>query len=131
MRLEPIFRHQVAAVWPLITQWLGALNERFPPWWRLADPQAKCESGHAQLWLIRDGEAITGAVVTQITTDSARVAEVALVVGEDMERWLHLIDDLEHWARREGCVAMIATAARGGWARPNKRSGRGPCKQMG
>jgi hypothetical protein len=123
MRLEPIFRHQVEAVWPLITQWLGALDERFPPWWRLADPKAKCRSGHAQLWLIRDDAAIKGAVITQITTDAARVAEVALVVGEDMESWLHLIDDLEHWARREGCVAMIATAAREGWVRALKHQG--------
>lgn len=130
MRLEPIARHRLAAVWPLITQWLGALDERFPPWWRLSDPRGKCENGHAQLWLIvthdfasGNTEAIKGAVITQITTDAERIAEVPVVVGEDMEDWLHLLNDLEYWARSEGCVAMVSTAAREGWVRVLKTHG--------
>lgn len=130
MRLEPIAPYRLAAVWPLITDWLGALDERFPPWLRLTNPRGKCESGHAQLWLIvthefanGNAEAVRGAVITQITTDSDRVAEVAVVVGEAMESWLHLLNELEHWARREGCVAMVSTAAREGWAKVLKGHG--------
>lgn len=123
MRLDPILPHRIAATWPLIAHWLGALDDRFPPWWRLPDPRGKCESGHAQLWLIRDDSAIKGAVITQITTDQERVAEVPIVVGEGMEDWLHLLNDLEHWARREGCVAMVSTAAREGWVRVLKTHG--------
>lgn len=123
MRLEPVPRDLVPPYWPRIAHWLEKLNDRYPPWWRLADPMARCISGHAQLWLIRDDKVIKGVVITQITTDAARVAEVAVVAGEDMDSWLHLIDDLEHWARKEHCVAMIATAARGGWAKVLRQRG--------
>lgn len=117
MRLHPILSQDVAATWPLIEHWFPALSERFPPWCRMPDPKDACIARDAQLWLIRDGHAIKGAVITRITVDNERVAEIPVIVGWDMESWLHLIDELEAWARREGCVAMVSTAGREGWVR--------------
>lgn len=123
MRLEPIPRDLVPPYWPRLANWLKQLAEHFPPWARLPDPMGKCMTGHAQLWLVRDGLVIKGAVITQITVDAERVAEVPVVVGEDMESWLHLLDDLEHWARRENCVALVSTAGREGWVKVLKDRG--------
>lgn len=123
VRLDPITPGRVAAVWPHIAAWVESVAARFPPWARLADPKARCEARDAQLWLIRDGGTIKGCVITQITVDNERVAEVPLVAGDDMASWLHLLDDLEAWARREGCVAMVSTAGREGWVRTLKNLG--------
>lgn len=122
MRLHPILSQDVAATWPLIEHWIAGLAERFPGWCQMHDPKGACEARDAQLWLIKSAREIKGAVITRITVDNERVAEVPIVVGDDMESWLHLLDDMEVWARREGCVAMVSTAAREGWVKVlNKR----------
>lgn len=124
MKLLAIRPDLVSKVWPFIAHWIDALNDKRESWWRMPDPKAACENRDAQLWLIWDSAAgrARGAVVTQITTDSARVAEVPLVAGDNMADWLHLLDDLEEWARAENCVAMIGYA-RSGWARMLKDKG--------
>lgn len=121
--LVPVASCHVAAVWPSIAGWVAEVADRFPLWAQLAGPKEACEVRDAQLWLIRDGETIKGCVITQITVDNERIAEVPLVAGEDMESWLHLLTDLEAWARREGCVAMVSTAGREGWTRTLKAHG--------
>jgi hypothetical protein len=123
MRLEPIPRDLVPPYWPRIAPWLKQLDERFPAWARMQDPMGKCMTGHAQLWLIRDGQVIKGALITQITVDAERVAEIPVAVGEDMEDCLYVLDELEPWARREGCVALVSTAGREGWIRVLKDRG--------
>jgi hypothetical protein len=123
MHLRPIQRHQIATVWPQVEHWLARIDDRHAPWWRMVDPRGKCESGYAQLWLIQNGETTKGIVITQITVDAERVAEVPVVAGVDMETWLHLLDDLEHWARSENCVALVSTAARAGWVKVLKDRG--------
>ena len=117
MRLIPVLSRDVAATWPQIAHWIDGLAERFPGWCRMPDPRGACIARDAQLWLIRDGSEVKGAVITRITIDNERIAEVPVVVGEGLEDWLHLLEELEAWARREGCVAMVSTAGREGWVR--------------
>jgi len=124
LSLQPIPAEHVDRVWPGVAHWIDRLNAKREPWWRMPDPQRACRECDAQLWLIWDGEKKhpRGCVVTQITNDGARVAEVPLVAGDGMKDWLYLLDDLEHWARGEGCVALIGWA-RAGWARVLKDRG--------
>lgn len=125
MILAPVPSKSVAEVWPQVAGWIARLDARHAPWWRLKDPCKACMSRDCQLWLIWDERELKahGCVITRITCDAAKVAEVPVVAGENMERWLHLLDDLEAWARREGCVAIISTAARQGWVKVLKNRG--------
>lgn len=123
MRLEPIPSYRAEAVWPSIQHWIDELNDRFPPGWQMANPMEACRARDAQLWLIRDDSATLGVLVTQITTDVARIAEVMIIAGDNMSEWLHLVNDLESWARAEGCVAIAGAVARDGWVRVLKDYG--------
>jgi hypothetical protein len=121
--LDPVPSASVPRLWPVAARWVSVYNAKYPPRWRFTNAYEKCCDGHAQLWLVRSADSVVGIVITQITTDAERVAEVPVVAGIDLEAWLHLLDELEAWARREGCVAMVSTAAREGWVRVLKNRG--------
>lgn len=122
-RLDPVPSAEVPRLWPVAARWVSVYNAKHPPRWRFGNAYEKCRDGHAQLWLVRSPDDVVGVVITQITIDHERVAEVPVVAGIDLEDWLHLLGDLEAWARRENCVAMVSTAARAGWVRILKDRG--------
>jgi hypothetical protein len=72
----------------------------------------KLVTGDKQLWVIWDGTC-RAAVVTQIIKS---VCFIWAVGGEGMKDWLHLLDDLEGWARKQGCTGMQLWG-RPGWMR--------------
>jgi hypothetical protein len=72
-----------------------------------------------QLWVLRAGEGLVGALVTEIVRWPRRaVCRLVLAGAEDgwREEWLPLRGFLECWARAEGC-ASIEIYGRAGWAR--------------
>lgn len=74
-------------------------------------------SGRALLWLVWSDEKIDAAVVTQLTmTDAGKVCILVACGGTEMERWLPLLEELEQYAKAEGCVAFRIFGRRG-WAR--------------
>jgi hypothetical protein len=73
--------------------------------------------GQALLWIVWDGEKIPAAVVTAISIANGR--KLCIIVacgGAERARWLHLIDEIESYARDEGCAAMVIVGRRG-WER--------------
>lgn len=72
-------------------------------------------SGGMQLWLIDYGQ--LGAVVTQrVTGERGEVCLIVACGGKKMEAWLHLIEEIEDWARQSGCIEM-RLIGRLGWKR--------------
>ena len=69
------------------------------------------------LWLVWDGDKIKGAVVTELAeTVSGRICVIVAMGGADRSRWLHLLKELEDYARRESCRTM-RLYGRKGWKR--------------
>ncbi len=76
-------------------------------------------SGHALLWVAWDGESpnIEAAAVTRIEeTEWRRVCTIVACGGYQMERWVHLLDTIDDYAREQKCSAM-RIYGRGGWER--------------
>ena len=74
-------------------------------------------SGAALLWLAWDGREIAAAAVTELTlVHGRRLCTIVACGGHDRKRWLHLLADLENFARREGCEATRIYGRRG-WVR--------------
>jgi len=66
-----------------------------------------------QLWLA-DG----GALVTQVVTYPTGMKVVSLLlVGGEMDKWLHLLPEIEFWAKSEGCEVSELPRGRRGWTK--------------
>lgn len=73
--------------------------------------------GEWDLWLVWDNAALAvGATAVCIDDDHQKACEIAFWTGEHSIRWLHLIDDLEAWAKSQGC-RRLRGAMRKGWAK--------------
>jgi len=80
-----------------------------------------CKSGKVQLWLIWDkdkntiNERLNGVVITQIIQRSVtRVLHTPIVTGKNRQKWQHLIEKLENFAKDQGCD-VVELVARPGW----------------
>ena len=69
------------------------------------------------LWIAFDGEQIMAAATTSLTTIGDRkICIIAACGGAGWDRFGHLIEGLEDYAKNEGCVAM-RIYGRVGWQR--------------
>lgn len=74
-------------------------------------------TGQALLWLIWRAPEIEGAAITQIViTQKSRVCMIVACGGDNMRRWLPLVEKIENYARDEGCDA-VRILGRKGWTR--------------
>ena len=66
-----------------------------------------------QLWLAPEG-----AMVTQIVTYPTGIKVMALLlVGGTMSKWLHLLPQVEAWAKAQGCEVSELPRGRKGWVK--------------
>lgn len=65
-----------------------------------------------QLWRVPEACAVT----TVQTFPRAKVCMILLCGGENMKAWIHHVDDICDWARKQGCDA-VEIPGRRGWKR--------------
>lgn len=73
--------------------------------------------GDMLLWLAVDSPLIYAVVVTKLTKGPSGLwCSVIAAAGTDMDKWKHLMRDIEAYARAEGCNEL-RLSGRPGWAR--------------
>lgn len=73
-------------------------------------------SGDQLLWLAWEN-AILAAATTRLTLNGGRkVCEIVACGGDDRDRWLPLIEQIETYAENEGCLS-VRIIGRAGWER--------------
>jgi hypothetical protein len=109
-------------VWPSVAAWIeSAAGDS--AYFKTQDVIEAIQNRSAQLWLCWENEKPEAVCVTQIeNTSKGKHCAIWIMTGHDRTDWQDLIDDLEAWARREGCV-MMRHEARPGWARILKSRG--------
>tara|TARA_R110000764_G_scaffold65594_3_gene137262 strand:- start:219 stop:632 length:414 start_codon:yes stop_codon:yes gene_type:complete len=116
-------KFEVDKIWPLARDLIqkacdtnGAFNAE--------DIKEKCKQGSMQLWLVVDEtDKVLATVVTEIRTyPNYKVCDARIVTGIQMSRWHHHVEDLEAWAKEEGCKKM-ELFARPGWEKVMKPKG--------
>jgi hypothetical protein len=81
------------------------------------DVERNVRDGSALLWLAWDGTRIHAAAVTELRSANGRkFCTIVACGGEQRRHWLHLLADLESFARAEGC-ATVLILGRPGWRR--------------
>jgi hypothetical protein len=79
------------------------------------DIEADILSGRSLLWLAWDGRFVQSAAATVlINSEIGEVCVITVCGGSEMKRWLTLIDQIEAYAKREGCT-RVRIYGRKGW----------------
>jgi hypothetical protein len=107
---------QVHIIWPEVSHWIKRAMER-GDLGTFVDTEADVLSGRALLWLAWDAPKIEAAVVTKLgRSEKTKSCVIVACGGERSERWASLIEQIENYARAEGCDA-VRIFGRRGWAR--------------
>ena len=101
----------VRLVWPRVGGMVKRAIDRGYTDWNCVEPNLL--DGLWLLWLVWDGKEIRGAAITSLVGDAC---EIVACAGYDVKSWLHLMKDLEQFARNEGRKRM-RIIGRQGWRR--------------
>ncbi len=111
MKLVCVNPNNVGNLWPHVRGIIKRAIDRGHTDWGFLE--RNLYSGSWLLWLIWDGEQIKGAVVTGLVGDAC---EIIACAGDDYREWIHLISEIEDYARAEGMTSMRLIGRRG-WSR--------------
>lgn len=117
MALQKVPLEHAARVLPHVIGRLQAVVDRSGERYTVASLAELVMRGEFQLWVIGD-EQIRGVVLTELffAPSGKKVASIRAATGDAAEGWLHLLPELEQWAKSEGCH-VVEAIARKGWAR--------------
>ena len=101
----------VRLVWPRVGGMVKRAIDRGYTDWNCVEPNLL--DGLWLLWLVWDGKEIRGVAVTGLGGGDC---EIIACAGHDVRSWIHLIKDIEQYARNEG-RKYVSIIGRRGWAR--------------
>ena len=108
--------HCVRTLWPHVASLLKAACRR-TGLNAFEDIEADVLSGRSLLWLAWSGCAVEAAAATVlINSEIGKVCIITVCGGSGRRRWLPLLDQIEAYAKREGC-ARVRIYGRRGWLR--------------
>lgn len=112
----------VADLWPRVKEHLFSAVRR-TDLSHTEDIERDLLEGDGLLWLICDGKVIEAAGATLLVrTDRHLVCLITALGGENMDKWLPLLSQIEDWAAAEG-ADLVRIMGRPGWARVLKGYG--------
>lgn len=107
---------RAAEMWPHVSTLLQSAFTK-TGFCLFSDLERDVLKGDALVWLAWNGESIEAAAATALhPTDHGLVCSVLACGGEEMGRWLPLLDRIEQFARDEGCVRS-RVVGRKGWTK--------------
>jgi hypothetical protein len=124
--------HQlIDGLWPLIFPYLSKASEYTAGRYEPEDILEFTVSGDAHLWVVFDGDDITGITVTRFWQyPRKKCLDVMFLGGENWDEWKNIMfDTLHRWAHDSGCAAIEASG-RVGFARVFKSRGYTPLWQV-
>lgn len=112
-RLIDVPPEHIDNVRPLVTDWIEEAAQS-SAYFTSADVWQAIAERRAQLWLAWD-ETADAVCVTQLeNTSKGKHCHIWIMTGRTMDAWHPLMNDLEAWAKREGCNMMRHEARPGG-----------------
>jgi len=101
----------IRSIWPHVGRLVKrAIDRGYTDWGAV---ESNIFDGLWLLWIAWDGKEIKGAAVTGLVGDAC---EIIACAGDAMKTWVHLIADIEQYARNEGRKRMRIIGRRG-WLR--------------
>jgi hypothetical protein len=114
-RLVCVNPAEVKTVWPKVRPMIYAAMKR-GNFGALSSVEDDVLNGDSLLWLAHDDKEIAAACISQIgETEWRKVCTIVACGGTNMNRWLGLLEQIEAYARAEGCSAT-RIIGRDGWS---------------
>ena len=105
---------RIHEIWPRVSPLLKAACHR-TKLNAFADIEADILSGRSLVWMAWNGRTVESAAATiLINSEIGKVCIITLCGGSDMKRWLPLIEQIETYAKAEGCK-RVRIFGRKGW----------------
>lgn len=113
--VNPRMLHQLL---PLIQDKLEAICARSRGRYSMPGILDRVAREHWIIWLVWDGEKVLAVLATELYFDvsNVKVCMIRFCTGEGAKGWVHLIEQIEDYARIEGCE-KFDLVARKGWAK--------------
>lgn len=123
MKLHAIEPANLPERWPTIRDRIAACCARSGGKYEPIDVLQNALCGRMQLWLVQDDDATYALAITEIVSyPRITVCKLLACTGEDAPRWVDLLDEIEAWAKGQGCSVM-EPICRPGWERQLKPMG--------
>lgn len=109
----------VPAFWQIVTPLLGRALEHADGRYEVEDILAALLACDMQLWIAVDARsmAVEAVCVTEIIAyPQEKRCGLVFCAGREANRWLRHLQDIEEWAREQGCAAL-ELQGRPGWER--------------
>ena len=107
--------NRVKDIWPTVCGLIAAAMKR-GDFGSFSSVQDDVFNGDALLWVAHDEKEISAACVSQISqTEWRKVCTIVACGGANMKRWLGLLEQIEAYAKAEGCSAS-RIIGREGWS---------------
>ena len=115
-QLSCVDPRQAAQIWPFVHDGIErAMDRGGMGSFKTVENDVLC--GNAYLWLAIDAGHTMASAVTQVFgEDDRRYCTIVACAGQDWEKWGHLIEGLEQYAKAEGCK-YVEICGRPGWLR--------------
>lgn len=116
MNLYGVPSHEVDDVWPKVAPFIEEAVKYCDGKWTALDVLEAIQKQEAQLFLVVD-QSIHAAVVTQIQKyPSKKVLTILFLGGRGMPEWVHLVSEIERWAKELECDSLEVWG-RYGWGK--------------
>jgi hypothetical protein len=123
-RLVEVEPERAVEAWPLVRESFSNIAESSRGKLTADELLRLCAGGGVTLFIIVDDDAsLLATVLTEFAQyPRKKVCRVIGCVGQDRDRWVHHLSEIESWARGHGCGSM-QNIGRKGWLRDLKAAG--------
>lgn len=106
---------QIDEVWPHVEAMIEVAcrtgNGRYAP----EDILAAIKNRDMQAWIYLDAEIELVCITEIVNYPRRKYCRILIATGKNRKKWEHHIEDIEAWAKAQGCDGMETYARKGWW----------------
>ncbi len=116
MRSTLVAPDTIGYIWPQVERFIHSAFKEGIGDETLEGALAMLARGEAQLWVAHNGAGIKAAALTRmaVVANGKRICFCLTCGGEGIEEWKGCLQDIEEYARRQGCD-VVRLSGRAGW----------------
>lgn len=115
--------HLIAATYPFVQKYLSASTQLSDGCFTPEDILQSLKNKEMQLWVVSCKSIIHCAIITEVKQfPHQKHLNILFLGGDEMDKWIHLIEDMINRAKNNGCDA-VKIYGRKGWEKALSKFG--------